>query len=123
MNAFVRRNATFFKHEQPSLATERRKRKSRRMKPDRDSNAIVKERSGGRCETVWVHQYAQVGVGTVRCPNSAVHIHHKLGGHGVRGRGESALAENKLHLCLDCHKAAHDAKSKRHNALSPDEAK
>jgi hypothetical protein len=40
-------------------------------------------------------------------------VHHKLGGHGVRGRGPSALPENKLHLCLECHKAEHGAT--RHN--------
>ena len=62
-------------------------------------NVKVKERSGGRCEHVY-------GVG-LRCPAPAVHIHHILKGLGVRGRGPSALAENKLHLCFIHHIREH----------------
>ena len=94
MNAFVRRNATFFKHEQTPLAVERRKRKSQRMAPDRKGSKAVKVRSEGICEACGEQR--------------AIHVHHKLGGHGVRGRGPSALPENKLHLCLSCHRAQHE---------------
>ena len=60
---------------------------------DRRESAKVKSRSGGVCED---------------CDRArAVHVHHLLGGIGVRGRGKSALAENKLHLCTACHARAH----------------
>ena len=54
----------------------------------------VKARSGWRCEVVtpWG-----------RCRRRAFHVHHMLGGIGVRGRGESAKAIRKQHVCSDCH--------------------
>ena len=62
---------------------------------DLSENEKVRERSGGRCE---------------RCGRRAVHVHHLMSGIGVRGRGASALAENKLHLCVECHQRAHGIK-------------
>ena len=65
---------------------------------DRRESAKVKVRSGGQCE---------VRTGAVRCTHRAAHIHHLLGGFGVRGLGDSALPKNKAHVCVDCHKAIH----------------
>ena len=65
---------------------------------DRGSDQ-AKARSGGRCE-VWVEVNRKV---EWRCKRRAVHIHHMLGGIGVRGRGESAKAIRKQHVCSDCH--------------------
>lgn len=72
-------------------------RRKRRL-IDAAESAKVRERSGGRCEA---------RIGRVRCHARAVHVHHRLAGIGVRGRGASALADNKLHLCLRCHWLAH----------------
>jgi hypothetical protein len=118
MSAFVPWTGHNFKSDLVPVKEQRRKAKRTRMKPDRDSNEIVKERSGGRCEAtlkVW-GQGGDIISWIGRCQRKAVHIHHKLGGHGVRGRGPSALAENKLHLCLSCHLKAHAAK--RHNTVA-----
>lgn len=68
-----------------------------RQAVDERESAKVKVRSGGQCE--------------VRCPTRclrrAVHVHHRIGGIGVRGRGTSALAKNKLHVCSRCHSDIH----------------
>lgn len=55
----------------------------------------VRKRSGGRCE-VTAHG--------VRCRRRAFEVHHHLGGFGVRGRGNSALASHKSHTCSGCHR-------------------
>lgn len=69
---------------------------------DRES-ATVKARSGGRCE-VGEHFYSGYRwLGARRCLRRANHVHHLLGGIGVRGRGESAKAIRKQHVCSDCH--------------------
>jgi hypothetical protein len=62
-------------------------------------NEKVVERSGGRCE-----------VGGPRCRSFAEHIHHVLWGRGVRGRGASALASNKVAVCRECHADIHGHK-------------
>jgi len=60
---------------------------------DRKESEKVKQRSNGVCE---------------RCDRQrAVHVHHMVGGRGRRGRGVSALAQNKVHLCAGCHEAIH----------------
>jgi len=66
---------------------------------ERDENAKVRERSGGRCEIV----VSPLG----RCKRRALHIHHKLSGFGVRGHGDSVKAENKLHVCAQDHSDIH----------------
>ena len=66
---------------------------------DRDENDRVKVRSGGRCEIE--------GPRLPRCRKRGAHVHHLMGGWGVRGRGESALAENKVHACAHCHRLIH----------------
>lgn len=69
---------------------------------DRKESAKVKERSGGRCE-VWERDEQMFGWGNSRCKRAATQVHHMMGGRGVRGRGESALAIRKQHLCDQCH--------------------
>lgn len=65
---------------------------------DKESDK-VKARSGGRCE-VWTEVNRKVAW---HCKRRAVHVHHMLGGNGVRGRGQSALAAHKQHVCTECH--------------------
>ena len=48
-----------------------------------------------------------LGLWRFRCARRAVHVHHLMGGIGVRGIGDSALAVNKVHACASCHKAIH----------------
>lgn len=70
-----------------------------REKVDKAESAKVKARSGGRCELIDLKRG--------RCGRRALHIHHRLSGIGVRGRGASAKAENKLNLCDRCHSDIH----------------
>ena len=56
---------------------------------DRESRK-VRKRSGGRCEVI---------VNGARCGKPAWSVHHHMGGYGVRGRGDSALAKHKTHCC------------------------
>ena len=78
---------------------DRKKKKRLREKLDLAGSDAVKARSLGQCERILVDGR--------RCPRRAVHVHHKLQGHGRRGRGVSALAEHKIHLCLICHWREH----------------
>ena len=80
----------------PSMLDKQDRRKALKS-ADLHENTKVKARSGGRCEMV----------DGVRCTYQAAHVHHLLGGIGVRGRGESRLAANKLHLCERCHSEIH----------------
>lgn len=71
------------------IAAVRRARKA----VDAVESAKVRVRSHGVCED---------------CDRQrAVHVHHEQGGHGVRGRGESAGMSRKRHLCASCHARAH----------------
>jgi len=83
------------------VALERKDRRTARKAADEAENKIVRARSGGRCQLV--ERYIRL----YPCMRRAVHIHHRLPGIGVRGRGKSALAENKLHLCIECHRDIH----------------
>lgn len=69
-------------------------RKARVSVDDRES-AKVKVRSTGQCEIVERRK--------PRCIKKAIHVHHMIGGIGVRGRGESAKAIRKQHACPDHH--------------------
>lgn len=69
--------------------------KKTRVSIDERESLKVKKRSGGQCEIV-EH-------GKSRCQKRAVHVHHMMGGIGVRGRGESAKAARKQHACSDHH--------------------
>lgn len=87
-------------------ALERQDRRVQRKRIDRAENDRVKARSGGRCE-VYEAVRAGLSYGRHRCERRAVHVHHRLGGIGVRGHGQSALAQNKLHVCVRCHQDIH----------------
>lgn len=80
----------------------RAERRKQQMATDDAQNRVVRQRSGGRCEVI-----EEVMGGLQRCDHVAIHVHHLLSGIGVRGRGRSAMAENKLHCCLRCHDAIH----------------
>jgi hypothetical protein len=73
----------------------RRKRVLARQRRDRQESDKVRIRSKGWCE--WVG-----------CSHRATEVHHELFGIGVRGRGDSALADNKRHYCQRHHQCAHD---------------
>lgn len=102
-----------------------RTRKQIQQAADRKGSAACRARSGGRCEvfvlsTDWkddvlyflAHGRHPGPAG--RCQQRAGHVHHQMSGIGVRGRGQSALAAHKLHVCATCH---HDIHAKR---LVPD---
>ena len=74
---------------------ERQQRRVRQQARERLENLTVRQRSGGRCEVV---------LGTTRCRKAGREIHHLLGGHGRRGRGDSALATHKVHSCVAHHR-------------------
>lgn len=78
---------------------EKADRKSARVSIDEQESRKVRKRSTGRCEVV-VQVNRKVAW---RCKRRAVHVHHMLGGIGVRGRGESAKAIRKQHTCQECH--------------------
>jgi hypothetical protein len=84
----------------PAKLAKADKTKDRESRDDAESRK-VKARSGGQCEIV-LSQPTQH-----RCPRRGLHVHHLLGGFGVRGRGDSALAANKLHVCERCHSDIH----------------
>ncbi len=99
MSAFVPWTEAHWKSDMVPVKVQRRKRKSQRLAPDRKGSKVVRKRSEGICEACGERR--------------AIQVHHKMMGHGVRGRGPSALPENKLHLCQQCHAAAHAAKGKK----------
>mgnify|MGYP001577103430 CR=1 FL=1 len=67
---------------------------------DEAESRKVRKRSGGRCEAEeWVFERQCRS----RCRRRASEVHHMKGGIGRRGRGDSALARFKQHLCTDCH--------------------
>lgn len=71
------------------------KAKSERETRDRKESEKVKLRSLGQCEVI---------VKGSRCRRRAFEVHHHEGGNGRRGRGTSALAQNKTHMCNQCHR-------------------
>lgn len=98
-------------HPQPKPRPEKLEKADRlrtRVSIDEKESAKVRERSGGRCE-IEVNRYDKFGLwaSSARCSRRGLHVHHKLGGFGVRGRGDSAKAINKLHLCNACHSDIH----------------
>lgn len=88
-----KKGESHFKHDLVPVKAQRKKAKSARMAPDRKGSQLVRKRSTGICEACG--------------EQPAVHVHHRLSGNGVRGRGPSALPEHKDHLCLGCHRKAH----------------
>jgi hypothetical protein len=67
---------------------------------DKKGSDEAKERSKGQCEVVWFGRKARR---VRRCDKRANQIHHMVGGRGKRGRGISALAKHKQHVCGECH--------------------
>jgi hypothetical protein len=85
----------------PVTASEAQRQRARAWKRrDAQESEKVRVRSGGRCE---MPTHARDTV--ARCTERATEVHHLIGGIGRRGRGDSALAKHKVHLC----KAHHDA--------------
>ncbi len=81
-------------HPKPRpAALDRSDRKRARARHDEQESDRVRARAGGRCESC-----GRQGPG---------HVHHLRGGHGVRGRGESASAAWKVFVCAACHEAIH----------------
>jgi len=76
-----------------------KKAKTARLTRDEEESEKVKVRSGGRCE---------ITVKGKRCTRRGFHVHHRLSGNGQRGRNDSALAANKDHACVKCHKQITD---------------
>jgi hypothetical protein len=96
----IARAGGFGKGRPKSLLVEDVKKK--RVSVDDRESEKVRKRSGGICE---VHEpLTSRNVKTLgRCTRRAVHVHHMLGGNGVRGRGESAKSIRKQHVCDRCH--------------------
>lgn len=101
-------------HPQPKprpVALDRADRRKALKAADEAENKKVRERSGGLCEITFVVPEEHVTHGRITfspcCQHRAVHVHHCLSGIGVRGRGASANAENKLHVCAECHRDIH----------------
>jgi hypothetical protein len=101
--------ATFNPQPKPRpRALDKQDRVKRKQSVEDRENAIVKARSTGQCEARGQLMFhAQMSELTPlprkRCARRASQIHHLLGGSGRRGVGESAKAENKLHVCDKCH--------------------
>ena len=74
---------------------ERQARRACQQARERRENTTVTTRSGGRCEVV---------LDGKRCRKAGREVHHLLGGHGQRGRGDSALATHKVHTCVAHHR-------------------
>lgn len=77
---------------------------------DRQGSEDVTERSGGLCEVVemrrrWHQWFGDTGPEYMRCFRPATQIHHMIGGWKRRGRGMSAQADRKQHVCDACHRA------------------
>ena len=68
--------------------------KTQRQTRDERESDKVRVRSKGVCE---------VTIAGVRCKRRAFEVHHHQGGNGVRGRGDSALAQHKTHCCTPHH--------------------
>ena len=94
------------KKPRPRLLDQREK-KAEQAAVERAENMKVRKRSGRRCEAMERFECFDRFFGSVftdlRCRRYASQIHHLLGGNGRRGKGESALAENKQHVCAECH--------------------
>ena len=74
---------------------EREARRACQQAREHRENALVRTRSGGRCEIV---------LDGTRCRKPGREVHHLLGGNGRRGRGASALATHKVHTCVEHHR-------------------
>lgn len=77
--------------------------------------AVVRARSGGRCEFVWHTDDVDAPIlGGLRCRRTATEMHHRL----ARSRGGENTVENIAHLCLDHHAWTHaNPAEARHRGL------
>jgi hypothetical protein len=91
-----------FAKGRPRALEKQDRRKELEARDERESKK-VKTRSGGLCEVKEEYRYAWS-----RCGRHATQVHHLLGGFGVRGVGDSALAANKVHVCAVCHRLIHN---------------
>lgn len=73
---------------------ERDERTAKERAFDERESRKARKRAHGRCE---------VTVNGARCRKRDCETHHHIGGWKLRGRGASALAENKTRCCTDCH--------------------
>lgn len=73
---------------------ERDEKRAAREAFDRAESEKARKRALGRCE---------VYVGLERCRRRDSETHHLKGGSGIRARGDSALAQLKIRVCLQCH--------------------
>jgi hypothetical protein len=95
-----------FPKPRPKLL-DKRQVKADTAKVDREENAKVKQRSGGRCE-VWIIWDARGGNRRPdRCLLRASQVHHLISGIGRRNVGKSIEAAHKLHVCDRCHEEIH----------------
>jgi len=94
------KGTTHFKGDLTPVKVERDQRKKKIVANDEAENEKVKARSKGQCEVVWFGKRSRR---VQRCKKRAIHVHHMYGGFGVRGRGKSALAKHKQHVCADHH--------------------
>ena len=94
-------NGLMFPKPRPRALEKADRRKAIEARDERES-AKVKARSGGICEVVEVSKG-----GPWHCFARARHVHHLMGGIGVRAIGDSALAANKVHCCPSCHSDIH----------------
>ena len=96
------------RHPKPTATADRAARKRAMQAKDRAESQKVRERSGGFCE-IRIERILYDGLpAKYPCLAKAVHVHHMLSGHGTRGRGESAKAIRKLHLCARHHADIHE---------------
>ena len=85
-------------------ALDKRDRLAELKKLDLAESNKVQARSCGRCEVHECHAWEnRSATFTFRCERGAFHVHHMLQGSGRRGRGKSALAKHKQHVCTRCH--------------------
>ncbi len=83
-----------FAKPEPRPVAKSKRQAIQRLIDERES-ALVRRRSRGVCELPG-------------CREKAEHVHHLLGGNGRRGRGESAQASHKVHICSEDHRQIHD---------------
>jgi len=74
---------------------------------DEWESAVVRKRSGGRCE-LHTERDETCTWTLFRCRRTADHVHHLEGGSGRRLVGDAKLATHKVHCCAEHHRQIHD---------------
>lgn len=96
-------NFSALAHPKGSRRDDRAARDAEHARESDEQDRKVWRRSEGRCEVRTAFKHPVSFTYRARCKRRAVHIHHRLGGHGRRDIGPSMMAENKLHVCAICH--------------------